>query len=135
MARHLALRLLLPKARMSLATTRLHGEQIVKQLLVGDSWYLVFLVDNNLYEETLRVFLLDQDLAILDGLKFGAAYVSGTFEDFKIRNQRSVSFKFVHTEACVVKVHESLRIEAPIFAAGVRRIGWSLRRYLKVKHK
>lgn len=110
---------------------RLHGDHIVKQLLLDNGWYLVFLLDGNVYEETLRVFLLDQNLKTLDGIEFGAAYVSGTFEEFKIHNKFSVSFKFVHVETCVIELNESAQIEAPLLKKGVRRIGWNIRRYLK----
>lgn len=57
--------------------------------------HLLFLTENNPYEEALHIHLLSKDLTLLDSIEISANYRSGLFRNFKITKPNSLNFAFL----------------------------------------
>ena len=61
--------------------------------------FLVFVSDDVPSEETLRIYLFDQHMALLDAATLGAMYATGAFSGLTIIEPRTVLFRFFGGEA------------------------------------
>jgi hypothetical protein len=110
------------------------GATIERAFRLDDGRYLILLTDDVPYEEALRVYLLDQDGTVLDGIVLGSAYVTGSVQDVTIENDVTLAFSFVHRARCRVSVRGTGAVRLPLrYKPGVARIGplWR-RRFLDV---
>lgn len=57
--------------------------------------HLLFLTENNPYEEALHIHLLSKDLILLDSVEIAANYRSGLFRNFKITQPNGLQFSFL----------------------------------------
>jgi hypothetical protein len=110
------------------------GATLERAFRLDDGRYLLFLTDDVPYEEALRVYLLDHDGAVLDGIILGSAYVTGSLQDVTIENDATIAFSFVHRARCRISVRGTGAVRLPLrYVPGVSRIGplWR-RRFLDV---
>lgn len=56
---------------------------------------LLFLTDDILHEDMLRIYLLDAQHRLLDTAVLGAAYSTGAFSDLRLLPPNSLSFSFI----------------------------------------
>lgn len=56
---------------------------------------LLFLTDDILHEDMLRIYLLDAQHRLLDTAVLGAAYSTGAFSDLQLLPPNSLSFSFI----------------------------------------
>jgi len=109
------------------------GAHLEKQYCIQGLGYLLMLTDNVPYEETLRVYLVNENVEVIDELEFGAGMVTGTFEIVDDKNEDSIVFSFIHESLCKLQVLKTAHWCKPLlFTAGVRRNGALKKHHLKL---
>lgn len=109
------------------------GAYLETQFRVSGIGYLLFLTDDVPFEETLRVYLLDEQCALLDGLEFAGNLATGNLEGVRIVDTSTIEFSFIHLYPCRVMVHAQPGWRTPlIFTPGVSRWGRIQKRYLEL---
>lgn len=67
---------------------------ILRAALRWHQFVLLFLTDDVPFEDTLRMYLLDQDLAVVDSARMGAMYSTGIFSALDLTEPDTVRFQF-----------------------------------------
>lgn len=67
---------------------------ILEAALSWRDFFLVFLTDDIPHEDTLRIYLLDADLSVIDSARLGGMYTTGAFRDLRMRPPDIVRFRF-----------------------------------------
>jgi hypothetical protein len=67
---------------------------ILRAALRWGQFLLLFLTDDLPFEDTLRMYLLDQDLTVVDSARMGAMYSTGIFSALDLTEQDTVRFQF-----------------------------------------
>lgn len=109
------------------------GAHLEKQYCIQGLGYLLLLTDNVPYEETLRIYLVDENIEVIDELEFGAGMVTGTLEIVDEENEDSIVFSFIHKSLCKLQVLKTAQWCKPLlFTSGVSRNGMFKRHHLKL---
>ncbi len=96
--------------------------------------YLVFVADGIPHEETLRVYLIDENYQVIDKLWLSAIYSTGELTDVEIESQHTLTFSFFHEDRWRLTVHQEKKRIIPILGqpTGLHR-DFSFSSYLSVK--
>ncbi|MGK0273541.1 MAG: hypothetical protein ACI88H_004222 [Cocleimonas sp.] len=109
------------------------GAYLEKQYCISGLGYLLFLTDDVPYEETLRIYLVNENAEVVDGLEFGSSMATGTLEIVDVENEDSIVFSFIHEALCKLQVLKTAQWCKPlIFTPGVQRSGAFKRHHLKL---
>ena len=75
-------------------TGRVIAGAILRAALSWEEFVLLFLTDDVPFEDALRMYLLDRDLAVVDSARMGAMYSTGIFSNLDITEPDTVRFQF-----------------------------------------
>ncbi|UTV28784.1 hypothetical protein [Photobacterium atrarenae] len=78
-----------------------------------DNNYVIFVTDDILNEETLRIYLFDLNAKLIDYLYIGSAYSTGYLQDLTLQKDGSISFLFIGDTLWNVKVLSKARMIIP----------------------
>jgi hypothetical protein len=67
---------------------------ILEAALSWRDYFLIFLTDNIPHEDSLRIYLLDANLTVVDSASMGGMYVTGAFADLRLCPPDVVRFRF-----------------------------------------
>jgi len=90
---------------------RFHGD-CLRMAFRCDAGYLVFLIEDHLFEENLNVYFLSFSGVILDS----ASIFSGNFRNVQIRQPDSTLFEFFESGTFKIKVSHKPMFRLPIFS-------------------
>lgn len=84
----------------------------LEQVVCYQNFYLFFFTEDTPFEETLSIFLLDNNFDVIDSAVIGSIYASGVFDNFEIISQDKVGFNFLGDFRWYVKIlpHFKFRI-------------------------
>lgn len=88
---------LTPQSEITVAgvpTGKIIAGAILRAALRWGEFVLLFLTDDVPFEDTLRMYLLDQDLTVVDSARMGAMYSTGIFSDLDLTEPDTVRFQF-----------------------------------------
>lgn len=86
-----------PQSEITVAgvpTGKVIAGAILRAALRWGEFVLIFLTDDVPFEDTLRMYLLDQDLAVVDSARMGAMYSTGIFSALDLTEPDTVRFQF-----------------------------------------
>ncbi|WP_241647153.1 hypothetical protein [Rosenbergiella metrosideri] len=107
------------------------GKVLEAAIKVDTRRYLLFVTDNDIFEEMLTILLLDFSKGVVEKLTIGVAYTSGNFENLEV-SPRSASFRFIGDTVWTVRVSESPTLKLPFSdPRGVSRPA-GLRKYIDI---
>lgn len=108
------------------------GKVLEAAIRVDERRYLLFVTDDIIFEEMLKLLLLDLAQGIIvEELTIGGAYDSGHFEALKI-SPRSASFRFIGDTIWTVKVSASPTLKLPFSDPGGVNRPMGLRKYIDI---
>lgn len=81
-----------------------------------DNCYVIFVTDDILNEETLRVYLFDLNAKLIDYLYIGSAYSTGRLQDLTLQKDGSISFLFIGDTLWNVKVLSKAKMIIPFIS-------------------
>lgn len=81
-----------------------------------DARYLLFMTDDVPFEETLGIFLLDQNFDVIDSARLGAMYSTGMFSTLELHEPRTVGFRFIGETTWTVEVLDRPETRLPFIA-------------------
>lgn len=87
-----------PKAEIVLGgstTGKLVPGAVLEAAIAADSSYVLFLTDGIPFEDMLTICYLDQDLAMMDQLRLGSMYSTGSFSDLQLAEPNRIHFRFI----------------------------------------
>lgn len=67
---------------------------VLRNALRWGQFVLLFLTDDVPFEDALRIYLLDRNLAVVDSVRMGAMYSTGIFSDLDLSEPDTVRFQF-----------------------------------------
>lgn len=67
---------------------------VLEAALRCDVGFLLFLSDDILHEDSLRIYLIDEHYALTDSATLGAMYATGAFSDLQIISPSTLRFRF-----------------------------------------
>lgn len=67
---------------------------VLEAALRCDIGFLLFLTDDILHEDSLRIYLIDAHYTLIDSATLGAMYATGAFSDLKIISSSTLRFRF-----------------------------------------
>ncbi|WP_155399480.1 hypothetical protein [Vibrio campbellii] len=88
-----------------------------------DNCYVIFVTDDILNEETLRVYLFDLNAKLIDYLYIGSAYSTGCLQELTLQKDGSISFSFIGDTLWNIKVLSKAEMIIPFVSTpkGVTR--------------
>lgn len=87
-------------------------------LEVAVRWHdllLVFVTDNIMYEEMLRIYLFDAALNIIDSARLGWIYATGVFSLLELRQPDTVRFRFFGDTDWALQLFDEEVFAVPFF--------------------
>ena len=93
---------------------------------------IAFLTDDILHENSLRIYLFDAELAVIDSATLGAMYSTGAFSDLVMLGHDALSFSFFGGITWKLKLLRAPQFAVPFFSnpTGVSRPFGFYRRFL-----
>jgi hypothetical protein len=115
-----------PKSELLLdgtATGKYISGAVLQAAIQWRSFYLLFMTNNDLFEDWLDIGLVDKDMNRLDSAVIGGPYTNGIFSQISFVSPDSVQFYFFKDRAWTVKLlpRPSLRIPWVLEPIGVWR--------------
>jgi hypothetical protein len=106
---------------------------ILEMAVQCDGFRLAFLTDDILHEETLRIYLLDANLNVIDWARLGAMYATGAFSLTALRPPNRICFHFFGGAEWTLEWRSQPAFAVPIVSdpRGVRR-PWRWWRRLRI---
>lgn len=97
--------------------------------------FLLFLTEDCPYEEGLHIYLLDQELQILDGIELAGAYASAILDDVQVENDGIVTFAFFGSDTWRLHVASNAfrRLNIPMLSSIKYKRGLYSRCWLKLE--
>lgn len=86
-----------PQSEITVAgvpTGKVIAGAILRSALRWGEFVLLFLTDDVPFEDTLRMYLLDQDLTVVDSARMGVMYSTGIFSELDLTEPDTVRFQF-----------------------------------------
>jgi len=101
------------------------GLMLEKQIQLS-AGYLLLLTENCPYEEGLHIYLLDQDLRVLDGIELSQPYAPALLSGFTCDAENSFSFSFFGEERWRLALLKSpaRMLNIAVFSAVKHKGGW-----------
>lgn len=93
-----------------------------------DNFYLLFITNNNIFEETLNIYLLDKELKLLDSSYIFLMYGTGIFSLVALQEPNIIRFNFFNNSTFILKVLPHLEFRLPFISEPVgvnRKFGFS----------
>lgn len=87
----------------------IEGAKIEAQFALDADSYLLLVSDDCPYEETLRAYLLNANLKVIDQATLGYAYTAGVLRDIQIVADDALTFAFTGNSRFRLKVHPKPR--------------------------
>ena len=78
--------------------------------------YLVFMTDDIPNEEMLNVYLLSEDLNVIDSATIGSIYSTGSFKDYSIKEPNTLTFHFIGETEWKLEVLDNKEFLLPFFS-------------------
>ncbi|GAB2879040.1 hypothetical protein GCM10027277_55350 [Pseudoduganella ginsengisoli] len=96
---------------------------VLEAALSWHEYIIVFLTDDVPYEDTLRIYLLDANLCIVDSASLGAMYSTGAFRDLQVVQSDTVRFRFIGDVTWTLRLFDKRTLALPVLfdPVGVRR--------------
>jgi hypothetical protein len=88
----------LPKSEIFLAgeaTGKHVAGAILEAAISWRNFYLLFMTDDIPQEDTLGIYLLDQNLGLIDSAILGAMYSTGSFSSLELIPPNTIGFRFI----------------------------------------
>ncbi|AVF95397.1 hypothetical protein AL552_17380 [Vibrio diabolicus] len=98
-----------------LANSFVKGAQ-VEYGIKFDNNYVIFITDDILNEETLRIYLFDLNARLVDYLYIGSAYSTGYLQELTLQKDGSISFLFIGDTLWNVKVLSKAKMIIPFIS-------------------
>lgn len=76
--------------------------------------FLIFLTDDILHEDTLRIYLLDPGLDIVDAARLGAMYSTGAFTGLELVEPNLIHFDFFGATAWTLELLDEQAFAVPL---------------------
>ncbi|WP_089605049.1 hypothetical protein [Acinetobacter piscicola] len=74
----------------------IRGKILESAVCIGENRYILFTTDDVIFEESLRIYLIELGKGILDQLFIGQAYQTDIFSALKMIDETSLTFSFLH---------------------------------------
>lgn len=109
---------------------------VVELCLEHQKGFLVFLTDGIPHEDFLNIHLLDNDLRILDSVRIGSMYSTGSFSAPNVLDDKRVAFEFIGDYQWYVTILSQPEFRVPMFSSvkGVSR-KYLFKEYFRVEAK
>ncbi|GGC20230.1 hypothetical protein GCM10011572_46970 [Pseudoduganella buxea] len=106
---------------------------VLETALKWQDFLLLLVTDDILHEDTLRIYLLDSQLHIVDWATIGAMYATGALSQLDLSAEDEISFHFMGDTVWTLTLFPSKRLASSTFPAprGVRR-PWTLFRHFNL---
>ncbi|WP_077343164.1 hypothetical protein [Pseudocolwellia agarivorans] len=78
--------------------------------------YLIFMTDDIPNEDMLHIHFLNESLDILDSATIGSMYSTGTFRDYNIQGENTVTFYFIGETQWKVEILENKEFTLPLIS-------------------
>ena len=116
-------------------TAKLIGGAVLEAAFHCEHGYLLFVTDDIPFEDTLSIYLMDQDFQVLDSVNIGVAYSTGNFHLLREPSAREVQFSFIGGCNWRLTLLATPEFCLPLFnePAGVRRKP-SFKRWFKLSY-
>ncbi len=110
---------------------KVSGKILEAAIAVAEDYYLLFLTDDVIFEESLNITFIHLKMGILENLELGGQYSTGSFEKLHIE-QDSVNFRFIGDTTWTVKILKSPSLRLPFSdPRGVTRSS-KLKKYIDI---
>lgn len=92
--------------------------------------FVLFMTDDCPFEEMLHVHLLDPQLQLVDSLRLGSAYSTGTLSSIELLEPNRVRFRFIGDTDWIIELLEKPKLKLPFVSdpPGVHRAIGLMRR-------
>jgi hypothetical protein len=110
---------LTPQSEITVAgvpTGKIIAGAILRVALRWGRFVLLFLTDDVPFEDALRMYLLDQDLAVVDSARMGAMYSTGIFSDLDLTEPDTVRFQFFEGVVWTLRLLSEEEFAIPVFS-------------------
>lgn len=92
----------------------------------GD-FYLIFLTYSVPYEHMLNIFLLKNDLNLIDSANLSSIHPAGPFSSLQLIEPNTVNFRFINETEWQIKLLQKPALSIPFFTSPLgisRKFGW-----------
>lgn len=114
-------------------TGRVITGEVLEAAVEWQSYRILFVTDNILSEDYLRIYLLDAQWQVVDSATLGAMYATGAFSGLELRPPNSVRFNFIGDVSWTIELLDTPSLSLPFSAPkGVSR-PLSLLRHFNIK--
>ncbi len=106
---------------------------VLETALKWHDFLLLLVTDDILHEDTLRIYLLDSQLHIVDWATIGAMYATGALSQLDLSAEDEIRFRYMGDTVWMLTLFPSKRLASSMFPAprGVRR-PWTLFRHFNL---
>lgn len=82
----------------------------------AEGFYLLFLTDDNPFEDFLNIHMLDKQAKVIDSCKLGAPYSTGSFSQLQVSDdeKQGVSFRFIGETVWNLEIFPARRLRWPL---------------------
>lgn len=106
-----------------IATGKLIDGAVLEAAVKWRGGYLVMGTDDIPQEDTLRIYLFDLSLNLIDSATLGAMYSTGTFRDLALESPDLLRFRFIGGTTWTLKILDRREFSVPFYSdpKGVHR--------------
>jgi hypothetical protein len=115
------------------STAQLIDGAFLEAAVEWDNCFIAFVTDDIPNEETLRIYLFDAKLNMIDSATLGAMYSTGSFRHLELSPPNQLRFEFFGDTVWVLELLEHEELALPLIGdpKGVRR-PWSFHRRFRI---